>query len=87
MLAINSREEKDSKTIEQLFYLCCDEIEDIRFAQALVIIIDVLKSTLSNEPLLSEEKVQYIINELFDSLPQFLMKTFYGAKVERVTKK
>lgn len=72
MLAISSREEKDPKTIGQLFYLCCDEMEDIRFTQALMMVIDVLKSTLSNEPVLSEEKVQSIIDELFDNLPHFL---------------
>src|SRR5699024_1299271 len=60
MLAISSREEKDPKTIGQLFYLCCDEMEDIRFTQALMMVMDVLKSTLSNEPVLSEEKVQSI---------------------------
>lgn len=76
MLAISSREEKDPKTIGQLFYLCCDEMEDIRFAQAFMMIVDALKSTLSNEPVLSEEKVQSIMNELFDNLPQFLKKTF-----------
>ncbi|MDC3413803.1 hypothetical protein NC797_08505 [Aquibacillus sp. 3ASR75-11] len=76
MLALSSWEEKDPKTIRQLFYLCCDEMEDIRFAQALMMVIDVLKSTLSKEPVLSEEKVQSIIDELFDSLPQFLKRTF-----------
>lgn len=78
MLAVSSREEKDPKTIGQLFYLCCDEMEDVRFAQAFMMVIDALKSTLSKEPVLSEEKVQSIIDELFDSLPQFLQKTFLG---------
>lgn len=78
MLAVSAREEKDPKTIGQLFYLCCDEMEDIRFAQAIMIIIDVLKSTLLKKPVLSEENVQSIIDELFDSLPHFLQKTFLG---------
>lgn len=78
MLAVSSREEKDPKTIGQLFYLCCDEMEDIRFAHAFMLLIDVLKSTLLKEPVLSEGKVQSIIDELFDSLPQFLKKTFLG---------
>lgn len=80
MLAISSREEKDPKTIGQLFYLCCDEMEDIRFAQAFMMIINALKSTLSKEPVLSEEKVQSIIDELFNNLPQFLRKTFLNEK-------
>lgn len=78
MLAISSREEKDPKTIGQLFYLCCDEMEDIRFAQALMMVMDVIKSTLLNEPVLSEEKVQSIIDELFNNLPQFLKKSLLG---------
>jgi hypothetical protein len=76
MLAISSREEEDPKTIGQLFYLCCDEMEDIRFAQAFMLIIDLLKSTLSEEPVLSEEKVQLLIDKLFNKLPQFLKKGF-----------
>lgn len=76
MLALSSREEEDPKTIGQLFYLCCDEMEDIRFAQALILVLDLLKSTLSNEPILSEEKVQSIVDELFNNLPHFLKKAF-----------
>lgn len=76
MLAMSSREEKDPKTIGQLFYLCCDEMEDIRFAQAFMLIVDLLKSTFLEESVLSEEKVQSIINELFSKLPQFLKKAF-----------
>lgn len=78
MLGINSREEEDPKTIGQLFYLCCDEMEDIRLAQAFMLILDLLKSTLLEEPVLSEEKVQSIIDELFNKLPQFLKKAFLG---------
>lgn len=76
MLAMSSREEKDPKTIGQLFYLCCDEMEDIRFAQSFMLILDLLKSTLLEEPILSEEKVQSIIDELFNKLPQFLKMAF-----------
>lgn len=53
-------------------------MEDIRFAQSLMLIIDLLKSTLSQEPVLSEEKVQSIIDELFNQLPQFLKKAFHN---------
>jgi len=38
--------------------------------------LDLLKSTLSNEPTLSEEKVQSIVDELFNNLPHFLKKAF-----------
>lgn len=77
MLALSSREEEDPKTIGQLFYLCCDEMEDIRFAQALLLVMDLFKSTLSQEPILSEDKIQSIMDELFNKLPQFLKQTFF----------
>ncbi len=84
MLALSAREEEDPKTIGKLFYLCCDEMEDIRFAQALMLIIDLLKSTLSQEPVLSEENVQSIIDELFNQLPQFLKKAFLNNEENKV---
>ncbi|MCJ7841123.1 hypothetical protein MUB24_09485 [Lederbergia sp. NSJ-179] len=78
MLAMSSREEEDPKTIGQLFYLCCDEMEDLHFAQAFMLILDLLKSTLLEEPVLSEERVQSIIDQLFNKLPRFLKKPFLG---------
>lgn len=86
MLALSAREEEDPKTIGQLFYLCCDEMEDIRFAQAIMLIIDLLKSTLSQEPVLSEVRIQSIIDELFSQLPQFLKKAFLDDDKEKITK-
>ncbi|PMB02590.1 IS4 family transposase, partial [Fischerella thermalis CCMEE 5273] len=35
LLAIESREACDPRTLGNLFYLCCDELEDLKFATAL----------------------------------------------------
>ena len=72
MLALSAREEKDPKTLGELFYLCCDEIEDIRFAEAILLIIDLFASTLSKEFLLTEEQVQQFLDTFFEQLPVFL---------------
>ncbi|NLB55377.1 MAG: transposase [Lentisphaerae bacterium] len=72
MLAISAREEKDLKTLGELFYLCCDEIEDIRFAEAILIIMELFATTLSKEFLLSEEQVQQFLDAFFEQLPAFL---------------
>jgi hypothetical protein len=45
-----------------------------------MLIVDLLKSTLSEQPVLSEEKVQSIIHELFDKLPQFMKRSFLGGE-------
>jgi hypothetical protein len=55
---IDFREEEDPKTIGQLFYVCCDEIEDIRFAQAMIIILELLGSTMAEVFLLTDEQIK-----------------------------
>jgi len=68
MLALSAREEKDPKTLGELFFLCCDELEDIRFAEAIIMIMDLLSSELSSE-LLSEKQVQNFLNTFIEQLP------------------
>ena len=76
MLAIRTREEKDPRTIGQLFYLCCDELEDIRFAEAILLVLDCLKASLAAEPAISEEMVQPLLDNLFRDIPAFLKRAF-----------
>lgn len=76
MLAIRTCEEKDPRTIGQLFYLCCDELEDIRFAEAILLVLDCLKASLTAEPAISEEMVQSLLDSLFRDIPAFLKRAF-----------
>nr|WP_246516421.1 hypothetical protein [Salicibibacter cibarius] len=74
MLAVSSREEEDPRTIGQLFFMCCDEVEDLRFSEALLMILEVLGSMLTEEYILTDEQVQPFLDRLFDNLPDFLRK-------------
>lgn len=76
MLALRTREEQDSRTLGQLFFLCCDELEDIRFAEAILLVLDYLKASLTEEPTLSEEMVQSLLDKVFDNFPAFLKRAF-----------
>lgn len=76
MLALRTREEQDPRTIGQLFFLCCDELEDIRFAEAILLVLDCLKASLTEEPVLSEEMVQSLLDRVFDNFPAFLKRAF-----------
>ncbi len=38
MLAVENRNNTDLRTIGTLFYYCCDELEDIKFHEALQLI-------------------------------------------------
>ncbi|WP_068557791.1 IS4 family transposase, partial [Thermotalea metallivorans] len=44
MLAVENRNNTDLRTIGALFYYCCDELEDIKFLEALQLIIEALKT-------------------------------------------
>lgn len=61
-LPIETRENKDQRTLGHLFYVCCDELEDIKLATALLLLVDLLKQAIHDVLLLTEEQFQ----EIFD---------------------
>ncbi|WP_286171353.1 IS4 family transposase [Lentibacillus populi] len=72
MLSLSAREEEDPKTLGQLFYMCCDELDDLRFAEALMTILEVLGSMLAEECLLTDEQINEFLDRFFNKLPGFL---------------
>ncbi|HHU17324.1 MAG TPA: transposase [Clostridiales bacterium] len=69
MLSLEARNSVDHRTVGGLFYLICDEIEDIRFAEALTILLEILRRTLEEFPAISEKTVQAFLTSFFNSLP------------------
>ncbi|MCQ2010320.1 transposase [Sporolactobacillus sp. STSJ-5] len=72
MLSLSVREEEDPRTIGQLFFLCCDEMEDLRFAQVLMTILELLGSTMAEEYLLTDEQINNFFERFFNKLPDYL---------------
>lgn len=75
MLAVASREQADVRTVGGMFYACCDELEDLSFAEALLLILDLLKQALEKTEVLSEALFQEIVNNFIASLPPFLRRS------------
>ena len=69
MLALEARNASDHRTVGGFFHEVCDEVKDIRFAEALVHILDLLARTLAANPVISEEMASMIINTVFTGLP------------------
>jgi hypothetical protein len=67
LLAMESRENEDQRSFGHLFYICCDELEDIKFASAILLLIDLFKSNVEEVLILTDEKFQ----ELFVKFVQF----------------
>lgn len=83
MLALRTREEKDPRTIGQLFYPGWDELEDIRFAEEILLALDCLKAFLTAKPTISEEMIQFFLDNLFRDIPAFLKRAFNPADSSR----
>ena len=76
MLAVEARNSTDPRTIGDLFYYMCDEMEDIKFYAALMLIMDVLKQVLYNELLISEEAATQIMDAFISALPAVWKQKF-----------
>ena len=48
LLAIEQRRATDDRTAGDIFYDCCDELADLRFSQALLLIFQLLRQSLSD---------------------------------------
>ncbi len=74
MLSLESRNNQDPRTLGNLFYICCDEIQDISFTQAVLLILDLLKRSLIDFLLLSEQKVNEFLDHFCASLSVLFKK-------------
>lgn len=70
MLALESRNSIDSRTIGDLFYYLCDEVEDIKFSTSLMLVIELLRNILKENPIISEEIAHQIMDAFILALPE-----------------
>lgn len=69
MLAVESRNSKDLRTAGELFFYVCDEVDDIKYTEALLLILELLKKLLSEVALLPEKQVNELMDLFVSSLP------------------
>ena len=72
MLAVENRNNTDLRTIGALFYYCCDELEDIKFLEALQLIIEALKTALQEKLFLTKETINEFLDYFVSSLPDYI---------------
>lgn len=69
MLATAARDEQDPRTIGALFFDCCDELDDIRFADALRLLIELLKSIMKTTDVQDDNVIDMIVEQFITHLP------------------
>jgi len=72
MLALENRESKDPKTLGNLFYICCDELKDITFAEAFQLILTILGNILRKYLAITDAALGNLIHDFISCLPAFL---------------
>lgn len=80
LLAVESRKSEDPRTLGLLFYVCCDEMEDLKFASAALLLMELFKSAVQEVLILSEERFNELFDKFMSSLPKYI-KGLLGVKV------
>ncbi|MCY0894816.1 MAG: hypothetical protein OWS03_00785 [Alicyclobacillaceae bacterium] len=69
MLATAARDEQDARTIGALFFDCCDELDDIRFADAMRQLIELLRSIMKTADVQNDNVIDMIVEQFITHLP------------------
>lgn len=72
ILAVEHRDQNDPRTMGELFFLSYDEVQDIRFSEALKLILEILYETLEETLFLTNEQITDFIELFISKLPQYL---------------
>ena len=79
MLSLESRESNDIRSLGELFVYISDEMADITWLQALQILLQLFRSTLSETAELTEEKINELVDTFLDTLPSLLKNLLCAA--------
>lgn len=81
MLAVENRNNTDARTIGELFYISCAELEDIQFSDVILVLLNILMETLDDVLFLSKEQVDTFVEMFISKLPKKLLANLNIKKV------
>jgi len=70
ILAVEKRQTEDPRTLGEIFYLCYDEIAEIKFSEAFELIISLLRNVLEEVLFLTVEQISLLIDVFISKLPE-----------------
>ena len=79
MLSLESRESNDIRLLGELFVYISDEMSDITWLQALQMLLQLFRGTLSENAELTEEKINELVDNFLDTLPSLLKSLLCAA--------
>jgi hypothetical protein len=73
-LALENRYDKDDRTIGEIFFHVCEELDDISFAYAFELIMDILEQCLADWLHLSHSLILAFVQQFLASLPCYIKR-------------
>lgn len=74
MLAIENRQEKDNRTLGEIFYYVSDEMSDITWIQSFHLLMNVLIDIVTDKLSLTSEQLEFLMEVFIKALPKKLVK-------------
>ena len=72
LLALTGRQNRDLRTMGEIFFYLADEMADVTFAYAFRIILDVMKDTIHKYFRITEEQMDAFISDFYLGLPDYM---------------
>lgn len=73
-LALAQRENIDDRSLGEIFYMMCQELEDIKFSSALQLLMTVMLESLLDKFILTKDQLQDYVSEFIENLPLYIQR-------------
>lgn len=70
LLSLEQRRKIDKRSIGELFYVSCDELQDLQYMDALIMILKKLVSMITEKWLFLEKELNAMLDSLLENLPK-----------------
>ena len=74
MLSLEQRRNVDKRSIGELFFLAYDELQDLRYLDALVLLLKELVATVKRKTIFMEKELDRILDLFLENLPRLWNK-------------
>ena len=75
MLALDKRLEEDPRSFGELFFDTCDELPDITWMKAFMLLLDTFLDIAAEKYFLADDEVENLLGAFVDALPEPVKKS------------
>ena len=70
LLSLEQRRKVDKRSIGELFYISCDELQDLQYMDALIMVLKKLVSMITEKWLFLEKELNAMLDSFLKNLPK-----------------